>query len=249
MSGRRSAMSSTSKSPEEYKFEWDSDNANFRFYSTKNPKDANGNYDIKSKDLPFNFIVIDRLYQVGGFDNDKNKGIYSEEFKSFDQEITVRYNKGGEIASGKWVDVRDSVKACGAKLHLVLFALLSNGQLAKISLKGKAYVAAQDYIEGAGDALYDNFASISSYTQEKNGRNEYTVPVFTLGDPVSVALGEVADDKYDLEVRPYVESKSSNVSSEMTDNPDPKPVEAAAQGVAPAVGEPNEAIEDDDIPF
>lgn len=243
MSGRKNALQSHGQSPERYRFEWDSDSKQFRYYDVENPK-KEGTYDIKERKLPFKFVILQKLYRVQGFNQTLGKGIFSDEIVDFDQELTVRYNKGGEVAKGVWKDIKETVISKGGKMNIVVIALLSNGEVAKITMKAKAFFNIGEYIKKASEeVLYDHFCIVNKFTSEVNGNTKYTVPVFEVGDKISEELSETADSKYDLEVQPYIATKSNPAA--VTDQ-QPTPDQ---NGSTPNSGQPEPEGAPDDLPF
>ena len=241
--GRREAMAGTQPSPVELSFNWKSDSKCFGFY------DPNGG-DTKAekqklKPLPFKFLVLDVVHAVGGFDDKTDVGIWSPEFRVFSETVTARYNQGNEIAKGIWKDIKDQVVAKGGYMQVVAYIMLTNGVIAKVSLKGKAYFAFNEYVGKLGSRIYDEWVECKAFETGKKGSIEYTFPVFSSGGVVDAANDSIAEEKY-KEVSLYLTSK---LGSTEQDAPTDSAPEQSAPEARPTDLAADLAGDVDDLPF
>lgn len=130
-------------------------------------------------ETPFKFIVLDVLNIIGGFNDDEKSGIWSNEVRTNDDELTVRTKKG-VLAKGSYNAIKDRVKADGGKFgNSVYIAYQEDGEmtLGNLQLLGAAVSEWFDFKKG----VYldrDPGVQIASWEHRTKGRNEFEVPVF-----------------------------------------------------------------------
>jgi len=97
----------------------------------------------KKQDIRYtmsDFIIVAIGYKVGWFNKQKECWIYSNEVDSlFKDKFVVKYfDKGEEIAVGKYSEIKDKIKAAQGKLMIAVTAL-ANDELIQFTLKGEAF--------------------------------------------------------------------------------------------------------------
>lgn len=81
------------------------------------------------------FTVLEELTSVSGYNENSNKGIWSNEVLELGQKIEVRV--GNDIVtSGSWKEIKAEVTAMGGKFTNVVIALLPSGEIIRILLAG-----------------------------------------------------------------------------------------------------------------
>lgn len=179
-------------------------------------------------DLPFRFIVLDVLTTIGGFHEATNSGIFSNEVRSNDEILTVR-NKNGVLAQGSYNDIKDRIKADGAKFaNAVYIAYREDGELAlgKITFVGASVSAWFDFKKGRFLDQQPGVA-ISGFTAEKKGRTEYFVPTF---EGLSVATDDLATAQaLDETLQAYLKGSQSH-EPEAVRNDEPEQIAFSSPG-------------------
>jgi hypothetical protein len=121
---------------------------------------------------------LDTLSTVKGWSAEEETGYWSNEVKSVGQEVLNVRTKNGLKASGLWKDIKDELKADGAKYHASIYIAAKgrNGlEIQNLSLKGAAVNA---WIEFAKkNDLRQNAVVLTEWKQEGKAI-KYKVPVF-----------------------------------------------------------------------
>jgi len=143
-------------------------------------------YDKEEKvNKPFKlgeFAVKDIEYTVRGFDESTNSNIYSNDIKSFNDEVFVVKSKGGELFEGRYK--KEDILALWAKLHIKITAL-ANGEEVVIYLKGNNYFNFSKLIGRDGDVdTATTMVKIEGASDEKAGAVKYKAPIFGKGGPI-----------------------------------------------------------------
>jgi hypothetical protein len=180
-----------SPNPAKRWFTWAGDKGNLKYYD----KETQTEIEV---DLPFEFILLDRLAVVRGWHDASESGITSNEVRRIqDEPFTVRAFKMKEpIASGFYSDIKDRVKSAGGKFNTNLYiAFTDDGgelEIGSLMLHGAAMSAWFDLENGkeTRPLLYKRGIVIPDYKEGKKGSIKFRVPNFTL-----VQLPEDLDDK------------------------------------------------------
>lgn len=232
-------------SPAKLKFNWKSDDKCFGFYNSDG-ESAESRKGLKK--LPFKFLVMDVVHAVGGFDDKKEVGLWSPEFRSFNEKITVRYNKGGEIATGVWKEIKDTVVSKGGYMQVVAYILLKNGEIAKLELKGAAYFALNEYIGKIGNRVYDEFVQCSSFSEGKKGSVSYSTPEFESGGVIDADFDILAEEAY-KSVAEYLKAKIGNGSADEPQEESSSPENSSSEPVDAFSNQGGMSGEEEDLPF
>lgn len=135
----------------------------------------------KAVKRPFKFAVLDELHTVSGFSEQENTGIWANEVKNLGEENIVVRAGAKELASGKYSEIKDSVKAKGGKYtKSVYIATELDGLLsiANIKFSGAAFGAWMDFSKLG--SIYGNWTIIEEATKEgKKGATKFLMPKFS----------------------------------------------------------------------
>ena len=102
-----------------------SDGGSFVYY------DGQNNIEIEIDE----FIVLDELFSISGWNDDKNKGVWSNEVSDLKrEEMAVRIGNDVSV-KGVYGDVKDKVKSIGGKFTNVVYALIGE-ELVRILFSG-----------------------------------------------------------------------------------------------------------------
>lgn len=168
-------------------FEWNGEKGNLRYYN----KELKENVEV---DLPFQFVLLDRLSTISGWHNNSESGIFSNEVRDTRNEVLIvkAFKLKEPIAEGFYIDIRDKVKANGGKFTINTYIAYSNGEneieLGSLRMHGAAMSA---WIEFENDkavrsALYTKGIKVAStaHGEKGSGKNkiQWEAPVFELTD-------------------------------------------------------------------
>lgn len=242
----RSNPTDNSPNPCKRWFEWNGEKGNLRYYD----KEAGENVEV---DLPFHFILLDRLCCITGWHNNSESGIYSNEVRDTQGETLVvkAFKMKEPIASGFYQDVRDKVKANGGKFTINTYVAYTNGQqeltLGSLRMHGAAMSA---WIEFEKDkavrpVLYKKGIVIASTVHGEKGSGkkkiEWESPVFELVD-VPPLINDLATEIDSQRLQPYLTAyfKRNRTEQAAPSEPGDEP---------PLMEEPPPTASDDEPPF
>lgn len=225
--------------------DWSGDVGGFKYYDKENKK----NVFLPKK---FQFIPIEERSTVKGFYERTNSGIYANEVYSLkDQPLSVKSFKGGEIATGLWRDIADTVNSAGGKFCNSVYGLL-------LSKDGNELVNFQFYGSAIGSWIDSGIKSkdqvivtvSTNPTKQKKGKTEYYVPTFEkkpVGD--NEQLREECVEAY-AKVSEYL-SQYDTLQKE--DTPNPSTDDGGSRFDSVPLPTDNDELslvdEEDDLPF
>ena len=238
-------------------FEWDGADGLVCYYN----KEKKENVVIN---LPFKFVLLNRVCSIRGWHEPSKSGIISNEIKDTREQIlTVRAFKGGTIATGLYRDIKDKVVVAGGHYTANLYVAV------RLDPKAKEMAVAQLQLKGAGlnawveferqhrDGLYTKGIAITGKVEGKNGKIVFQSPVFEF-----IEISKETDDEAaklqqqvaDYLTRYFAKSSTAKVDSaaeapqpDAPEGADPGPAAPAAP-TSPTKPQPAEP-EEDDIPF
>lgn len=169
-------------------FEWagGSDGGYMKWY------DKEAKADVKAE--PFAFLLLDELSTVKGWHEPSESSIYANEVRDTRQDVlVVRSFKGGELVSGLYSDIRDSIVAKGGHYCASLYIAYKDGdelRIGNVSLKGAAAGAWMEFKRNAPTkkdaagksvrAFYVDAIRIVGFEDAKKGGTAYRIPKFAL---------------------------------------------------------------------
>lgn len=131
-------------------------------------------------DLPFNFLILDRLAGAGGGIDTGNgyKSYWSNAVRNTKTQKLVVRSKEGIVVRGFYDDIKgkDGVKFV-ALLYVAFYDENKNLQIGCLKLTGAALSAWFDFSKAHRD-IYDGAFAITGNVKKKKGSNTYFEPVF-----------------------------------------------------------------------
>jgi hypothetical protein len=230
-------------------FEWNGEKGLIRYYD----KEQKQNVEIGND---FTFILLDQLAKVGGWHNDSDSGIYSNEVKDTRQDVlVVRSFKGGTIAEGHYSVIKDAVKAAGGKFVANLYiAVKIDGilKIASLQFSGAALHTWAEFQKAHRADLTKKAVRINGSTEGKKGRIVFHVPNFAVKDIAPETMAHAVELDKQLQdflsgylkrtKRDQAETVARHVSDEEVAQTNEQPWHDNPEAVAAVVT-------DDDIPF
>jgi hypothetical protein len=175
-------------------------------------RDAKVNHKVEGA---FTFLLLDELSTVKGWHEASESGIYANEVRDLRQEaLVVKSFKGGELASGLYTGIRDSIIAKGGHYHGSIYIAYKDGdtlKLGNLGLKGAALSAWMEFKKSAPSkkdasgknvkAYYVDAVVVTGFVDGKKGGTKFRTPVFSLK-----AVGEATNQQalgIDAELQAY----------------------------------------------
>lgn len=192
----------------------------FQYYD----KDEGENIEVKDK---MRFLVLEEFHAVGGWSDDEESGIYSNEVLFIGKEpLKVKTYSGKEIAEGLYKEIRNTVSDAGGKYKKKIYAVM-NGEIVVIELHGAATQSWGDFTKKDHRRLKEEWVTVEKVEERKKGAIKYKVPIFQFDKSMSdEELAEVTELAQPL--IEYLEGK--NGSTEQTSASD---IEVKAEEVIP----------------
>ena len=222
-------------------------------------KDAKQNVRV---DGPFTFLLLDELSTVKGWHEASESGIYANEVRDLRSDaLVVKSFKGGELATGLYTSIRDSIVAKGGHYHGSVYIAYKDGDTLKLGnfgLKGAALSAWMEFKKqapskknGGGKSVKAYFVdavTITGFVDGKKGGTKFRTPVFAL-KPV----GEDTNAKaiaIDAELQAFLSDYLKRPKAEAAKPAEPENDSEADEATSPAAPR-NKHFDDfaDDIPF
>jgi len=240
MSKRTEQYGSSVKNPATKFIEWSSDNNCFKFYNRETKQE-------ELIPLPLKIVHLSERHTVRGYNKANQCGVYSNEVGNITKEpVHVRTFKGDASVKGIYKEIKGDIVQLGGKYAKVVYALF-NGEIVSITLVGTAQASWSDFVDyknGNRSKFATHYISVESFVTEKNGRNTYTKPVFTLGEEVDEETIKNADQSFDVLDIYFASKGTSSASTEDDTNPEQEEVVNENDYAPVAVGE-----DEDDLPF
>ena len=223
-------------------------------------------YDKEAKadrkmDLPFAFLLLDELATVKGWHEASESSIYANEVRDTRQDaLVVKSFKGGELVSGLYANIRDSIVAKGGHYSTSLYVAYKEGgdlKIGNLQFKGAALSAWTEFKKAAGTkkdasgksvrSYFLDAVSITGYADGKKGGTLFRTPKFRLQavtpemNDQAVALdAELQAFLADYFKRPKAEAAKPEAPQEEVTEGLPPPTKSAIHQLAEM---------EDDIPF
>ena len=160
-------------------FEWDGGKGKIRYFD----KEKKENISIE---LPFDFVLLDRLSTIKGWSDEAESGIYSNEVRDTRDEpfVVKAFKKLEPIAEGIYSQIKDRVKASGGKFCISCYIAFTNDDdslaLGNIQFHGSALSAWMDFESDKEhrSRLYKDGIRVISSKMGKKGGVTFQTPVF-----------------------------------------------------------------------
>lgn len=229
-------------------FEWNGEKGTVRYYD----KDKKENVEVVP--LPFSFLLLDEVARVGGWHDDSDSGIYSNEVRDTRVEpFVVKSFKAGTLEEGLYKNIKDRLNTLGGRYVANCYIAFKNdgGELAIGSLrfKGAALGAWMEYRKAFRTSLYSKAIEIDGFSEGTKGRVTFRMPTFRPRE-ISAEAQDIAV-ALDEELQAWLESYFSRRTSDQPEHaPDEQDGEVTPEAHAAHMQRQHTApLTDDDIPF
>lgn len=220
-------------------------------------KDAKNNVRV---DGAFTFLLLDELSTVKGWHEASESSIYANEVRDLRSDaLVVKSFKGGELASGLYTTIRDTIIAKGGHYHSSIYIAYKDGdalKLGNLGLKGAALSAWMEFKKQAPSkkdakgksvkSYYVDAVTVTGFEDGKKGGTKFRTPMFALKE-VSGATNDQAV-ALDTELQAFFADYLKRPKSEAAKPSDPQPDDPPPPDEAPKRAGKFDDFEDD-IPF
>lgn len=196
MSDRRSEVQNENPNPAEYFLQWESNHQKLSYWDKE--KEAK-----QLVSIPFKFLWLKQMITIKGY-NDEKGGIYSNEVENANDILNVKYFKNGEIASGTWSEIKQTVESHNGKFCFSIYAMTEKGILINLNFSGASASSWYDFTKKTRKRLPDEWVSLSGFKEGKKGAVTYYIPSFVFDGQPDNETALIADEKYD-EIKSYLE--------------------------------------------
>jgi len=171
-------------------FQWDSDNKCLKYYDKDAPNEKGGTGKNIYVKLPFQFLVLDVLNTVAGFNDKTSLSFYSNEVRNFmgstkSEKLVVRLKKEIKF-EGTWEQIKEKAEADGAKfansVYIGFFDENKELQLGNIKLYGAAigaWINATTEANKKGKKIEECAFKIAETKEGTKGKVTWNEPIFT----------------------------------------------------------------------
>ena len=240
---------STATSPAIRFFEWAAEKGELRYYD----KEASENVTVK---LPFAFLVLDEVSQVGGGVkvNGKFDGYWSNAVKNLNTQIITVKSKAGIVAQGLYAELKERKGLHYVKgLYIAFYDEEKTLQIGFLKFKGSSLGAWFDFAKDHRN-LYNGAFSIKRKSEAVAGDNgDYYTPVFVHKADISEE-SDTAAKALDAELQEYLTAYFSHKGTEDYTEPEfagPKAMAVGESSIKEYVAPTslNDLDDDESIPF
>jgi hypothetical protein len=231
---------SGSKNPAKKFIEWKSELKCFSYYDKevadqlaqegKTPEEIKEGANIMIP-TPFKVLFLEHYHAVKGWHDPSASGIFSNEvFLIGSEPLTVKSYKGGEIVSGLYKDNKDKIKNAGGTYHRIIYAMLEDGTLVNLCLKGACvggikkekavdkqdHLGYSDFMQQNSNKLEYQWLVFGEAHSGKSGKVNFSIPDFSVGERISKEVDEMANEAVE-ELQAYVKDRTGKKNEEETD--------------------------------
>lgn len=174
-------------------------------------------------ELPFEFVLLDRLATIKGWNDNSESGIYSNEVRDTRSEpfVVKAFKLKEPIAQGFYMDIKDRVKAAGGRFTLNCYIAYPDEEkrvlCGSVQFHGAALSAFMEFENNkeVRPLLYKKGLRIADTKEGKKGSIKFQVPVFELVD-IPERIDKEATEK-DRELQAYLKSYFARTKVEQTE--------------------------------
>lgn len=229
-----------------------------RFFDWKGGEGILEYYDKEKEErvtvpLPFKFLVLDRVAQVGGGTGRGNdyQGFWSNAVRDTRKEPFIVRTKQGIYAEGLWKDIKDKNTSFVTGLYIAFHDEDKNLQIGYLKLKGAANSSWIDFTNKHQRDIYKGVFAITDKELDDSGPVKFYRPVFVWSDKITDETNDMALSLDEQILQPYLMAyfaRTVETNGEVHYTGESYEPEAAMADAANAM--PAGTVEDDDdIPF
>jgi len=191
---RAQALAKNTKNPSKLFVDVKCGDGEFRIYDTS--KKADGYRGEKPVDT-IKLAVLDfDLFTITGFDEDKNLGLYSNEVRTINDILKVRYNGKDNKVIYEGPYNKEAIKAIEGNYTRCVYGMMPNGDIAHFKISGAALGPWIKEIENGSDKATTHWIEVEDWVDKKKGRVDYKEPQFKFTTKLSQKELDKAEELY-----------------------------------------------------
>jgi hypothetical protein len=185
------------KNPAAKFFQWSGDEGKIKSYN-KETKETT------FSEIPFTFLVLDRLITIAGYSDDDKSGFWSNEIRNTKTEVLTVRTKAGIRKTGLYEDVKTLVGAKFAQsLYIAFFDEDKQLKIGNFKLVGCAVSAWIEFCKS--NDIYKGAVRIVGTEEGQKGKTTYFSPVFQMQEAIKPETESTAI-RLDEELQTYLKS-------------------------------------------
>lgn len=206
---RTAALQKGTKNPSRYFIDVKCGDGEFRIYDqTKKSETYKGE---KATDV-IKFALLDfDLFSITGYNETIKKGIYSNEVRSVNDLLKIRYNGPDkkDIIVGAYSEIKEAIKAIDGNYTRCVYGMMPNGEICHIKISGAGLNTWIKQIENGSSKSATHWVEVNEWIDKKKGRVDYKEPQFEFTEKLSKEEFDKAEEKYNI-VQAYLKTYLAN---------------------------------------
>lgn len=176
------------ENPSKRFLQWKSNDKCFEYYD----KEAEKKVQVT---LPLKLLFLEHYHTVKGWNDASESGIYSNEVYAINnEELNVKSFKGGDIASGLYKEIKQTVNHHGGVYYRSVYCMNEDGEIINLQIKGSAVREYSEFYKNNHHLVDNQWIEINDFKEQKKGSINYTTPIFTIGDVITRKIDNLAID-------------------------------------------------------
>lgn len=182
-------------------FDWKGGDGTLTYYD----KSAEERVTVK---LPFKFMVLDRVAQVGGGigRGKEYQGFWSNAVRDTRKEPFIVKSKNGTYAEGLWKDIKDQHTSFITGLYIAFHDDDKNLQIGYLKLKGAANSSWIDFTNKVQRDIYKGVFAITGSELDDSGPVAFYRPTYSWSDKITDETNDAALALDSEILQPYLEA-------------------------------------------
>ena len=228
-------------------FEWSGDKGVFKYYD----KETKENVDVA---LPFNFLVLDQLSTISGWDDAAGSGFWANEVRDLNTQVLRVRNKNGLVEENLYKNlncVKDGAEYAKS-IYIAFFVDKNTLAIGNLKLRGSG-LSWIDFANKNRADILKKAITVATTEDGQKGKTKFKIPVFTLKDvsPETDAKATELDIILQEYLTAYFAKSGAEVATPHNRSEEPAPASASVEN--PVAASAGEVAEDDDdsqgLPF
>lgn len=227
-------------------YKWDGEKGGFQYFD----KSLGEKGERVHIDLPFRFMVLDRLATMKGYNDAEQAGFWSNEVRNSKTDELIVRTKSGICFKGLYRDALASGSCNGAKFCQSVYIAVKEGNELIICNIGFVGIALSAWIEFSKKGkIFEGAIEVASMIEGKKGRVTFQTPVFSKieASPETDAQAKRLDEELQKYLSAYLKNNSQKVAdAHVAETVTGGAPEIPDDGLVPP---PETEPEDDGMPF
>lgn len=165
------------KNPAKVFLQWNGQEGGFTYFD-KNKGEKGEKVRVE---LPIEFMVLDTLATIRGYNDKEQSGFWSNEVRDTQKDVLVVRTKKGVAAKGLYSEIIGNKACSGAKFCQSVYVVMNFGGemvIANIQMMGAALSSWIDFVKA--NKIYQGAVCVKGMKEGKKGVTKYQIPVFEI---------------------------------------------------------------------